>query len=270
MLYPYWFNQELFLYFLIPRSVIVLSLMVWVRERLWVMRMKLRTNTIKRQIRAIAIVLAGSSGVSVPLLWHTSVLASPSGSQVQDVVDHLVGQMDTAVQAALDAKKVPVRMTTCKVKVSGVPQGSSKIVYLYQEQALVNRLNLPYRQRVLGVSLVDGKDVVESKAFKLVQPEPWAGWCSKAEDDRVIPYEAIKDARCSVFLKPYLGLYVGETQPGGCPTNLRGAKTITNFIILRRDGMDTHDRGFDQQGKQVWGAEGEAYEFRWLLGFPKK
>jgi hypothetical protein len=28
--------------------------------------------------------------------------------------------------------------------------------------------------------------------------------------------------------------------------------------------MDTWDRGFDEEGNQVWGAENQGYQFRWV------
>jgi hypothetical protein len=28
--------------------------------------------------------------------------------------------------------------------------------------------------------------------------------------------------------------------------------------------MDTWDRGFDANGNQVWGADGESYQYRWV------
>ena len=48
----------------------------------------------------------------------------------------------------------------------------------------------------------------------------------------------------------------------GCQAEVRGAVRITNRIILHQEGMDTWDRGFDESGNQVWGAEDEAYQFR--------
>nr|MBX2862941.1 hypothetical protein [Leptolyngbyaceae cyanobacterium MAG.088] len=39
---------------------------------------------------------------------------------------------------------------------------------------------------------------------------------------------------------------------------------LTNTIVLHQDGMDTWDRGFDSNGLQVWGAEAEPYQYRWI------
>jgi hypothetical protein len=43
---------------------------------------------------------------------------------------------------------------------------------------------------------------------------------------------------------------------------MRGASYATSEVVLRDDGLDTWDRGFDDAGKQVWGATKGAYQFR--------
>ncbi|NEO03426.1 MAG: hypothetical protein F6K50_51450 [Moorea sp. SIO3I7] len=58
--------------------------------------------------------------------------------------------------------------------------------------------------------------------------------------------------------------YIGQTPEDGCPTNYRGAVSITNTIILHKEGMDTLDRGFDAAGNLVWGAKDLPYQFRWV------
>lgn len=202
---------------------------------------------------------------------NPSDASNSPNSQMAAIANHLIGVMDTSAQAAANPKRAHVRMTTCPIQVSASPQDAKATIYLYQEQALAAQLNQPYRQRILRITPAATPEAVESKAFKPLQPESLVGLCQKPEPERIVPFAKLQDAQCSVFLKPYLGLYVGETQPGGCPTNVRGAVTITNFILLHASGMDTQDRGFDAQGHQVWGAENEAYKFRWLLkGFSRQ
>jgi len=66
--------------------------------------------------------------------------------------------------------------------------------------------------------------------------------------------------------QPYLGL----TQPEGCPADVRGATRITNTILLHDQGMDTWDRGYDENGNFVWGAKTQPYKFRWQNSNPMK
>lgn len=179
--------------------------------------------------------------------------------QVQAVVEHLVGIMDTSAQAAANPEAPNVRMTTCQVRVP-----DSEAVFLYQEQALAKSLDRPYRQRFLRIAPSGEGDSVESKAYKPLSAETWIGLCDRAAEQRTIQLSEMNDGECSVFLVPIDKVYVGNTQAGGCATNVRGAVRITNTIFLHAAGMDTWDRGFDANGKQVWGADGQAYQYRWV------
>lgn len=182
----------------------------------------------------------------------------PIQQQVNEVVTHLVGAMDTSTQAKANPDAPNVRITTCKVQVL-----DTNSVFLYQEQALTKQLSKPYRQRFLRIAPTKDNLLVESKTFKPVNPKTWIGLCSKPEA-QIVQRRELGESNCSVFLKKTGNSYVGETSPGGCPSNFRGADRITNTIILHQTGMDTRDRGFDATGKQVWGAKDALYQFRWL------
>ena len=188
------------------------------------------------------------------------------GHHVDQVAAHLVGVMDTSAQAAANSEAPNVRMTTCKVTVkseNGEQKGLDSI-FLYQEQALQNKLDLPYRQRFLRISPSDTDTVVESRSFKPPTDADLVGLCNRPAPQRVVSSSDIGNPICSVFLSPEPDRYIGKTQASGCPTNYRGAVKITNLIILHSEGMDTTDRGFDAQGNQVWGATDSTYQFRWV------
>ncbi len=84
---------------------------------------------------------------AVFLIAANPAQAVPVEQQMQDVVSHLVGVMDTSAQAAANPKAPNVRMTTCKIKVENTDINTRPSVFLYQEQAMSEKLNLPYRQR---------------------------------------------------------------------------------------------------------------------------
>jgi hypothetical protein len=76
----------------------------------------------------------------------------PIEQQVQEVVSHLDGVMDTSVQANNNPKAPIVRMTTCKVRVEDESSLNSPQTFLYQEQVLSRKLSQPYRQRFLRIA----------------------------------------------------------------------------------------------------------------------
>ncbi len=208
--------------------------------------------------------------VAVAFVWvaSTPAYAVPQGieQQVEDVVSHLVGVMDTSAQAAASPGAANVRMTTCKVRVETADAllNSRPSVFLYQEQALSQKLGSPYRQRFLQIAPgADGQNI-ESRAFRPPTPETLIGLCNRPEAKRVVRQSDLGEYTCSVFLKPFGDTYIGETPLEGCPTKYRGAERITNMILLHKTGMDTQDRGFDAAGNLVWGAKEQSYEFRWV------
>jgi hypothetical protein len=183
----------------------------------------------------------------------------PLNPQVQGVANHLIGVMDTTQQAQTNPRIAKVQMTTCAVDFS--PKQDN--IYLYQEQAIIDRLNQPYRQRILVIQPSPDNSTVESKAYKLNNAANFINFCNKDLTERRLSVSDLAESVCTVLLKPIAGGYQGETPPQGCPTNARGAVKITNTIILHCQGMDTSDRGYDSLGRQVWGAQDNFYQFRW-------
>lgn len=190
-----------------------------------------------------------------------SIPSSEMQQQAKEVVTLLEGVMDTTAQAKVNPKAPSVQMTTCRVQVIDTNNTSSAI-FLYQEQALTSKLSQPYRQRFLEISPHSETQTVRSLSFRPTQPERWAGFCNQPDAQRTLQSRDLGNPVCSVFLKQTQRGFMGETPPEGCPTNARGAVRITNTIELNTSGMNTWDRGFDANGKQVWGAQSESYQFK--------
>ena len=204
----------------------------------------------------IGLLLAGMLGG-----WCSAdVQAQTLGPQhVKAVAAHLSRPMTTAEQAAHNPRYVAIRMTTCSVT---VPDGDPESIYLYQEQALAEQTERPYRQRFLEIRLSQNGRRVESRTFKPANPAPWTGLCQQSEPSTA--GRPLGPEVCVVSLRPSALGYVGSTPAAGCPVNLRGAVRLTNTVVLHQDGMDTWDRGFSAEGFQVWGAYAEPYQYRWL------
>jgi CpeT/CpcT family (DUF1001) len=182
-------------------------------------------------------------------------------AQAEQVVQHLEGILSTAARAAANPKVANVTMTTCRVQVANPPAGS---IYLYQEQAIVPSLTQPYRQRILEISPSPASQTIRSRSYKLADQAKWVNFCDRS--NRQISPQDFPIIVCAVFLKSTPEGFSGTTEATGCPANVRGAVTIRNRIRLHPNGMDTWDRGFDAQGKQVWGAGAAPYQFLRLTG----
>lgn len=208
--------------------------------------------------RAIATLIATASLSGCGLIFNSTP------RQVIEVVSYLTGVMETSVQAKTVPGAPSVRMTTCTVKVPDADEITqrSPAVFLYQEQAMTDSPDRPYRQRFLQISpSADGRQV-ESATFVPRNSQTWVGFCDLPPSERSVGIEEIGDYRCSVFLQAAGSQYIGQTQPEGCPVNYKGAVTVTTKIILEADSMETLDRGYDQKGNQVWGAENRSYQYQ--------
>ncbi|PZV15779.1 MAG: chorismate mutase [Leptolyngbya sp.] len=214
--------------------------------------------------------MKASWAIAITYLLHCTVaIAEPVTKpfttlqqQAEEVAALLTGKMDTSAQAIANSKAPNVQMTTCRIELTTPADPQS--IFLYQEQAMSTSLDKPYRQRFLQISPSPLSQSVRSRSYKPTDPTRWSGLCDRAADsiERTVNLSDLGTPVCNVFLKRVDTGYMGNTPIDGCPANVRGAVRITNHIELTIASMNTWDRGFDTQGKQVWGAKTESYQFR--------
>lgn len=217
---------------------------------------------------AVIMISLASTGSIFPAQAQSGAVSSKSlEQQVKDVAVLLEGQMETSAQAK-NSQTPGVRMTTCRIQVTDAGSNPTSI-FLYQEQALTNNLSKPYRQRFLQISSSPSTQSVRSLSFRPTNATTFAGWCNKPSVERTLKLGDMGTYVCSVFLKPAGNTYIGSTPINGCAANYKGAVRITNRIELTPTGMNTWDRGFDADGKQVWGAKTESYQYHRLEGTKK-
>lgn len=133
--------------------------------------------------------------------------------------------------------------------------------WLYVEQATAELPDKPYRQRVYRLSMNNAGEVV-SEVFLLDEPEAYIrGWETGAlaalTEDKLKPRSG-----CEVYLQPAGNGFRGATRGQDCGSNLRGASWASAEVELDANGLRSWDRGFQADGRQVWGATAGPYEFR--------
>jgi hypothetical protein len=157
----------------------------------------------------------------------------------------MCGIFTSADQAERDPDNFyPVRLVTVpiwKTRTDGP--------WLYVEQAMLDSVDAPYRQRVYR--LVEAEDGLRSEVYSLPRDgEGFAGiWM---EPGRFSDYNPEQRSGSK-----YLGSTVGD----GCSSSLRGASYATSEVTLSDGRITSWDRGWDAEGQQVWGAEAGPYEF---------
>ena len=191
--------------------------------------------------------------VSSPFL--TSIAIAQISNRTSEVAEFLSGTMVSTVVRE-NEPTVTVEMTTCPIAV----EGKDNAIYLYQEQGIIPNLNQPYRQRILELTASEAnEELVLSRSFKPDNLEAFINYCDRK--GRTVLAQDLGEEVCTVTLQPYFNVYLGRTPSEGCPSELRGAVKVSNRIILHPDGMDTWDRGYNEEGEKVWGAEDKPYRF---------
>jgi hypothetical protein len=135
--------------------------------------------------------------------------------------------------------------------------------WLYVEQAVAQMEDKPYRQRIYRVDqLKDGSFI--SEVYTLMEPLRFAGaWKEQEPLSQLTPDSLTLKEGCAVYLSlADNGSFTGGTRGDGCASDLRGAAYATSEVIIDEQGLKTWDRGYDKDGKQVWGATKGGYIFR--------
>ncbi|MEQ8704262.1 MAG: chromophore lyase CpcT/CpeT [Phaeodactylibacter sp.] len=134
--------------------------------------------------------------------------------------------------------------------------------WLYVEQAVSTMPAKPYRQRVYKLEQVD-KKTFRSIVYTLNDEDDVVGdWQVPESFDRLAAEDLRLREGCAVILAQQPdGSYTGSTEGDLCKSTLRGAAYATSEVSILPGKIVSWDRGFDEVGKQVWGAEKGGYIF---------
>jgi CpeT protein len=133
--------------------------------------------------------------------------------------------------------------------------------WLYVEQAMATALAKPYRQRVYHVFRKDDKII--SEVYTLNNPLRFAGEHKKDNPLALLtPDSLINREGCAIILHKEGDVYVGQTEKGACGSDLRGATYATSEVRISKKKLESWDRGFNSDHKQVWGAVKSGYIFK--------
>ena len=170
----------------------------------------------------------------------------------------LTGSFSSATQAGNTTSYRDVRLHAVQIWTE-----RSDGPWIYVEQAPAEKPAEPYRQRVLQIGRrTDG--AYESRVFTLPgSPLRFAGaWKDPGKLTGLEPAQLTAREGCTVTLRRGEdGSFRGGTVGKGCPSDLAGAAYATSEVQLTADSLVSWDRGFDADGKQVWGPTQGAYRF---------
>jgi len=180
---------------------------------------------------------------------------------INKLVTMMEGSFSSEEQSKSDSDYYDIRLHMKRIW----PEISSAY-YLYVEQAVASAQEKPYRQRVYRITnTYEGR--FESAVFTIKDPLRFAGeWKKENPLSELTPDSLTNREGCSVILTLMNDdTYEGSTEGNNCESDLRGAKYATSEVKISKDGIKSWDRGYDAEGRQVWGAEKGGYVFKRIM-----
>jgi len=182
------------------------------------------------------------------------------------LVNYMTGSFSNEEQAEKDTNYFNVELDMVQIW-----KDRQDRQWIYVEQALADNKENPFVQDVYQLqNRNDGK--IESVVYSIPNPLRFAGDYKKEFPLlRMTPDSLALKKGCEVLL--YLdddGFFKGRTVDRNCSNNQHGASYIISQVSIGKDKLVSWDRGFDSNGKQVWGSNEGGYIFKKKLNHLQK
>lgn len=187
------------------------------------------------------------------LLTASLAVAQPS-KNLSTLAEWMTGNFSSKEQAKRDTNFFNIHLRVVRIW-----ENRKDGIWLYVEQAAAETLDKPYRQRVYH--LTENDTQLLSTIYSLPQPLRFAG---KPERVEKLPVDSLSSRTgCEVLItRKDKNTFIGNTKEKECTSELRGATYATTEVTITKNQMLSWDRGYDQSGKQVWGATTGGYLFK--------
>lgn len=131
--------------------------------------------------------------------------------------------------------------------------------WFYVEQAVASYIDKPYRQRVYHLTETS-KGTFQSTIYTFNDPLRFTNHPELLE--KTLTVDSLKEREgCEVIMHKDGKNYKGSTQGNKCPSERKGAAYATAEVTITPSTLESWDRGYNDQGVQVWGAEKGGYVF---------
>jgi len=178
-------------------------------------------------------------------------------SDIDLLVKWMIGSFSSEEQASQDTNYFNIELEMVQIWENRA-DGS----WIYVEQAVAEYKDQPYRQRVYQLKK-EREGEIESVVYTIPYPLRFAGDYKKNMPlSGLTPDSLVLREGCKVVLyRVDEGYFEGSTVDNNCNSNLNGARYATSEVVIKEDRLISWDRGFDENDKQVWGAEKGGYIF---------
>ncbi len=181
----------------------------------------------------------------------------PRVAKLNKLTEWMSGEFSSQAQAAEDSSYYDIHLVMFPIW----EEVQDDARWLYVEQAVSANLEKPYRQRVYKLTAVED-DLFESAVYELVEPEKYINAWNRPEIFEAIDQKSLILRRgCSVYLRTSDNCFSGMTTATDCKSSMQGASYASSRVTVCADHIVSWDQGWDEGGKQVWGAEKGGYVF---------
>ena len=170
--------------------------------------------------------------------------------------DSISGTFDSAAQADQDTRYDHAIWHRVEIW-----PGDKDARWVYAENWLAGA-EKPYRQRISKFRLAeDGSIVSESFRFKDAE-QMVSAWSQPGRFQSVDKATLVSAAGCEIRLaRTAPRQFEGSTYGQQCRNSYKGASYVVSRSVINMDGFTNWDRGFNQDGEQVWGPKTHGYRF---------
>jgi CpeT/CpcT family (DUF1001) len=169
---------------------------------------------------------------------------------------YMVGSYSSAAQAERDTSYYNIELEMRRIWMK-----ETDGIWLYVEQATAKKKGKPYRQRIYHLTQQDDSTFT-STVCNLDSMHLFMGaYKDVARFAALKPVDAKPLPGCDLVLHWRNGHFVGSTRENECKNAWGKATYATSEVDIGPDGMVSWDRGYDDTGAQVWGAEKGGYLF---------
>jgi hypothetical protein len=170
--------------------------------------------------------------------------------------NYMIGSYSSAAQAAEDTSYFNIELEMARIWLR-----EKDGIWLYVEQATARKKDKPYRQRIYHLTQQDDSTFI-STVCNLDSMHLFAGaYKDVARFNGLKPVDAKPLPGCALTLHWRNGHFVGSTNGRECINAWGKAAYATSEVDITPGLLVSWDRGYDQEGKQVWGAEKGGYHF---------
>ena len=197
--------------------------------------------------------------VTVLFLYSCGDSKDKSAEDLELLTSWMTGTFSSEEQSTIDTNFYNIHLHMSEI---WTERNDGK--WLYVEQAASWSLDKPYRQRIYRLTAKEN-ETFESAVYTFNNPEKFIGaWKNNEVFSSITQDSIILKEGCSIFLKKDGDKFVGSTDGKNCSSELRGASYATSEVVIDENTLTSWDRGFNENGEQVWGAETGPYIFKKL------